>query len=88
MVVKKPKALTRNERTVFAVFEWNSGDVLSRAQIFRTAFPGRHFDGLTNLIDVYVWSIRLKLGREIVRTVHGRGYIYEGKSGSSSYYGA
>lgn len=83
----KSKKLTHNERMVFSVFERNSGETLSREDIFRRSFPDKRFDGLTNIVDVYIWSIRMKLGADTIRTVRGLGYMHPGR-GSGSYYGA
>ena len=32
----------------------------------------------TNIIDVYVYFLRRKLGQGVIKTVKGKGYVYEG----------
>ena len=49
------------------------GRVFSRAQLLERAFDGAESDGT---IDLYVHYLRRKLGRQVIRTVHGSGYRY------------
>jgi len=49
------------------------GRVFSRAQLLERAFDGAESDGT---IDLYVHYLRRKLGKQVIRTVHGSGYRY------------
>ena len=49
------------------------GRVFSRAQLLERAFDGAESDGT---IDLYVHYLRRKLGKQVIRTVHGSGSRY------------
>jgi DNA-binding response OmpR family regulator len=49
------------------------GQVFSRAQLLARAFEGVESDGT---VDLYVHYLRRKLGKQVVRTVHGSGYRF------------
>lgn len=72
----------------FALLEYlmsNSGRVLSRTMIVEHVWD-QSFDGLTNIVDVYVRYLRAKIDdpfdTKLIRTVRGAGYVIEelGKS--------
>lgn len=49
------------------------GRVFSRPQLLDRAFEGVESDGA---VDLYVHYLRRKLGKQVVRTVHGTGYRF------------
>jgi len=55
----------------------NAGRVLSRAMIIEHVWD-QSFDGVTNIVDVYVRHLRNKVDerheRKLIRTVRGVGY--------------
>src|SRR5438270_718320 len=64
----------------FALLEYlmrNPGDVLTRRQILEHVWD-YNYDGLSNVVDVYVGYLRKKLerpfGRPLIRTIRGVGY--------------
>jgi DNA-binding response OmpR family regulator len=36
-----------------------------------------NFEGSTNIVDVYVGYVRRKLGRPLIRTVRGAGFVLD-----------
>jgi DNA-binding response OmpR family regulator len=78
----KSRRATVHERTVeltareFSLLETllrHAGQVLSREQLLDHVW-GYSFDPSTNLVNVYVNSLRKKLGRDVIETVRGVGY--------------
>jgi two-component system OmpR family response regulator len=49
------------------------GAVVSRTELFEHLFD-EHDQTLSNLLDVHVFSIRRKLGHELITTRRGQGY--------------
>jgi heavy metal response regulator len=67
----------------FALLEYlmsNAGRVLSRTMIVEHVWD-QSFDGLTNIVDVYVRYLRAKIDDpfdlKLIRTVRGAGYVIE-----------
>jgi DNA-binding response OmpR family regulator len=78
---------TVGERTVeltareFALLETllrHTDQVLSREQLLSHVW-GYYFDSSTNLVNVYVNSLRKKLGPDVIETVRGVGYRLRGR---------
>ena len=82
-------AVTRSGRQVelsareFALLEFlmrHPGEVISRTAILEHVWD-YSYDGLSNVVDVYVGYLRRKLeqpfGRTLIRTVRGVGYVLE-----------
>jgi DNA-binding response OmpR family regulator len=78
----KSRQATVGERTVeltareFSLLETllrHTGQVLSRQQLLSHVW-GYSFDPTTNLVNVYVNSLRRKLGADVIETVRGVGY--------------
>ena len=71
--------MTNREFALMELFLSNAGRVLTRTQISERVWDA-HFDMETNLIDVYVRKLRIKLAngsksdREFIRTQRGSGY--------------
>ncbi|MFD3315544.1 response regulator transcription factor [Streptomyces sp. NPDC058694] len=65
--------LTAREFVLLELFLRHPGQVLSREQILSHVW-GYDFDPGSNIVDVYVRSLRKKLGVERVETVRGMGY--------------
>ncbi len=64
----------------FALLEYlmvNAGRVLSRTMIVENVWD-QSFEGLTNIVDVYVLQLRRKIDddndKKLIRTVRGVGY--------------
>lgn len=65
--------LTNREFALLESFMRRRDQVLSREQLLSTAW-GYNFDPSSNLVNVYVNTLRKKLGDEVIETVRGAGY--------------
>ena len=71
--------LTAREFALLETFLRNADQVLSREQLLSHVW-GYYFDPTTNLVNVYVNSLRKKLGSEVIETVRGVGYRLPGRA--------
>lgn len=73
--------LTSKEYSLLEYLMSNSGRVLSRTMIIEHVWD-QSFDGITNIVDVYVRHLRNKVDdpheRKLIRTVRGVGYTVGG----------
>ncbi|TFV53669.1 response regulator transcription factor [Geodermatophilus sp. DF01-2] len=78
--------LSRREFALMEFLMHNRGHVLSRAQILEHVW-GHDYDGVSNVVDVYVKYLRDKIDRrfslELVQTVRGSGYRLACAEGTS-----
>jgi DNA-binding response OmpR family regulator len=65
--------LTAREFALLETFLRHPGQALSREQLLSHVW-GYSFDPTTNLVNVYVNSLRKKLGSDVIETVRGIGY--------------
>ena len=65
--------LTSREFSLLETFLRHAGQVLSREQLLSHVW-GYSFDPTTNLVNVYVSSLRKKLAGDVIETVRGAGY--------------
>jgi DNA-binding response OmpR family regulator len=65
--------LTAREFALLETFLRHPGQVLSREQLLSQVW-GYFFDPGTNLVNVYVSSLRRKLGDDVIDTLRGAGY--------------
>ncbi len=65
--------LTDRECALLATFMRAPGTVFTRPQLLLHAFDGLDSD---SAVDLYVHYLRRKLGKGVVRTVHGAGYRF------------
>lgn len=65
--------LSDRESALLSVLMSAPGRVFSRPQLLDRAFGGVDSDGA---VDLYVHYLRRKLGKQVVRTVHGTGYRF------------
>jgi two-component system OmpR family response regulator len=68
--------LTAREFEVLEFLAARPGQVVSRTELLEQVWDG-HYDGSPNIIDVYVGYLRRKLGRDVIRTVRGSGFVLE-----------
>jgi DNA-binding response OmpR family regulator len=54
-------------------FMRHPGQILSRAQLLSMVW-GMDFDPGSNVVDVYIRTLRKKLGAERIETIRGSGY--------------
>ena len=73
----QPVELTSKEFSLLEYFMTNAGRVLSRTMIVENVWD-QSFEGLTNIVDVYVLQLRRKIDDghtiKLLRTVRGVGY--------------
>ena len=81
----RAKSVTRAGQAVvltareFAILEYlalHRGEVVTRSTLYEHLFD-ENDDTLSNLLDVHVFSIRKKLGAELITTRRGQGYCVE-----------
>lgn len=70
--------LTAREFSLLERFLRHPDQVLSREQLLSYVW-GYSFDPTTNLVNVYVNSLRKKLGHDVVETVRGAGYRFRSR---------
>ncbi|AKK09499.1 response regulator transcription factor [Corynebacterium testudinoris] len=67
------KDLSRREVGLLETFMRHPGQILSRAQLLSMVW-GMDFDPGSNVVDVYIRTLRKKIGAEKVETIRGSGY--------------
>jgi DNA-binding response OmpR family regulator len=77
-------ALSPREGSLLATFLQHAGEVLSREVLLRLVWE-LEFDPQSNIVDVYVASLRRKLGPQVIETIRGRGYRIRVSALSSSH---
>ena len=68
--------LTAREFAILEYLALHRGEVVSRTELYEHLFDESD-DSLSNLLDVHVFSIRKKVGRDLVATRRGQGYCIE-----------
>jgi len=69
-------ALTAREYAILEFLALHRGEVITRTALYEHLFDESD-DTLSNLVDVHVFSIRKKLGRDLITTRRGQGYCIE-----------
>lgn len=69
--------LSKLEFNLLVYLAQNKGHILSKENILEKVWWEYDAFSETRTLDVYVWYLRKKLGKEIVKTVRGQGYIFE-----------
>ena len=69
--------LTPKEYALVEYLALHRGRVVSRTTLLEHLYDARE-DTLSNVLDVYVSSVRRKLGHDFVRTRRGEGYVVDG----------
>ncbi|MEV0223296.1 response regulator transcription factor [Streptomyces sp. NPDC050704] len=71
--------LTTKEFSVLEQLVLRAGEVVSKADILEHVWDFA-YDGDPNIVEVYVSTLRRKLGSELIRTVRGAGYRLEARA--------
>ncbi|MFF5936732.1 response regulator transcription factor [Streptomyces sp. NPDC012508] len=71
-------ALTAKEFAVLEQLALRSGEVVSKAEILEHVWDFA-YEGDPNIVEVYVSTLRRKLGASLIRTVRGAGYRLEAR---------
>lgn len=72
----QPVALTAREYAILEYLALHRGKVVTRTDLYEHLFDESD-DTLSNLVDVHIFSIRKKLGAELIATRRGQGYCIE-----------
>jgi two-component system, OmpR family, response regulator len=72
----QPVTLTAREYAILEYLALHRGEVITRTALYEHLFDEMD-DTLSNLVDVHVFSIRKKLGRDLIATRRGQGYCIE-----------
>lgn len=72
----EPVVLTAREYAILEYLALHRGEVVTRTALYEHLFDETD-DTLSNLLDVHVFSIRKKLGHELIVTRRGQGYCIE-----------
>lgn len=70
-------ALAARELAVLAYLLNNTGHVVSKQQIEQHVYDWSNDDIGSNTIEVYISTLRRKLGRDLIKTVRNIGYVIE-----------
>ena len=73
----RTEALTGLEFRLLRCFMLHPGEVLSKSWLAAHVY-GLDADPDSNVIEVYVNRLRNKLGRDMIRTRRGQGYVFDG----------
>ena len=71
-------ALTTKEFSVLEHLVTRAGEVVSKADILEHVWDFA-YDGDPNIVEVYISTLRRKLGAELIKTVRGAGYRLEAR---------
>lgn len=72
----QPVSLTAREFAILEYLALHQGSVISRSTLYEHLFD-ENDDTLSNLVDVHIFSIRKKLGPDLIATRRGQGYCIE-----------
>lgn len=72
----KPVSLTPREYAILEYLALHRGEVVTRSTLYEHLFDETD-DTLSNLLDVHVFSIRKKLGADVIVTRRGQGYLVD-----------
>ncbi|EMD3084758.1 winged helix-turn-helix transcriptional regulator [Salmonella enterica] len=76
---EKPVELTARETTLLEIFMMNDRRPLPKSYLVEKMYSWQKEIG-SNVVEVFVSGLRKKLGRQVIRTVYGQGYIFTGNS--------
>ncbi len=71
----KPVALSSRERAIFDVLIHNLDRPVSKVRIEERIYDWSSVDVESNTIEVHIAGLRRKLGRDLIRTIRGVGYM-------------
>lgn len=70
----KPVALTAKEYALLELLAYRRGSLVTRSAVYDHIY-GEAEDTASNVVDVYVANLRRKLGRDLILTRRGEGYM-------------
>ena len=72
----QPVTLTAREYSILEYLAQHRGELITRTELYEHLFDETD-DTLSNLLDVHIFSIRKKLGHDLITTRRGQGYSIE-----------
>src|SRR6059036_3505058 len=72
----QPVPLTAREYAILEYLALHRGELVTRTALYEHLFDETD-DTLSNLVDVHVFNLRKKLGRDLITTRRGQGYCIE-----------
>lgn len=69
--------LTAREYAILELLSLRRGEVVTKTQIYDHIFD-EHEDTASNLVEVHVSNLRKKLGKDVIETRRGLGYLIDG----------
>jgi len=72
----KPVDLTAREYAMAELMVRHRGEVLSRDFLYEHLFD-ENDESMSNMLDVYTYKLRQKLGKNFIKTRRGQGYLVE-----------
>ncbi len=69
----QPVTLTAREYAILEYLALHRGEVVTRTALYEHLFDENE-DTLSNLMDVHIFSLRKKIGRDLIKTRRGQGY--------------
>jgi two-component system OmpR family response regulator len=73
----QPVNLTAREYSLLELLVLHRGELVTRSMIYEHLFDESE-DSLSNLVDVHVSNLRKKLGKDLISTRRGQGYLIDG----------
>jgi len=73
----EPVILTAREYSLVELLALHRGEVVTRTEIYDHLFD-ENSDTLSNLVEVHIANIRRKLGKDVIQTRRGLGYMLDG----------
>ncbi len=70
-----PVILSARERAIFDVLIHNQGRPVSKSSIEERIYDWASGDIESNTIEVHIAGLRRKLGRDLIKTIRGVGYM-------------
>jgi len=67
--------LTSKEFSIIEMFAFNQGKVITREKIYDIHFSDED-EKTSNILDVYIYKLRKKLGKDTIKTKRGYGYLF------------
>lgn len=70
----QPVELTAREFTLAELLMRRRGEVVGRDFLYDNLFDEEEDESMSNLLDVYIYKLRQKLGKDFIKTRRGAGY--------------
>ena len=72
----KPVEVTAREYAMAELMIQHRGEVISRDFLYEHLFD-ENDESMSNMLDVYVYKLRQKFGKDFIKTRRGQGYLVD-----------